>query len=111
VFPPAQLIFAGVGLLVAVSVLLDSCGLLLTIWASHQAARDVDANQDALVELFERIETFFARLETYAEVPPTRQMKNLIVKIMVEVLEILAIATKEIKQRLASASIPCDIYL
>jgi hypothetical protein len=109
VFPPAKLIFAGVGLLLAVSIRLDSCGdcrgLLLTIWTSHQAARDVSASQDALAELFERIETFFQRLETYAEVPPTHQMTELIVKIMVEVLDILAIATKDIKLRLASASI------
>lgn len=102
------MIFAGIGLLLAVSVRLDSygdCGLPLTIWASHQAARDIDAGQDALAELFERIESFFVRLEAYAEVPPTRRMIDLIVKIMVEVLEILAIATKDIKQRLASVLI------
>jgi len=75
-----------------------------------QAARDVGASQDALAALFDRIENFFGRLETYVEVPLTNEMMVLIVKIMVELLEILAIATKDIKQRLASASIPCDIY-
>jgi hypothetical protein len=37
-------------------------------------------------------------LETYTEVKPSEGMTNIIVKIMVEVLNILGIATKEIKQ-------------
>ena len=41
---------------------------------------------------------FFRRLEIYTEVPPTKEMMNIIVQIMVEVLSILGIATKEIKQ-------------
>jgi hypothetical protein len=63
-----------------------------------QAVKDVRASQDALVDIFERIENFFRRLENYAEVPPTPEMMDIIGKIMVEVLSILAIATKEIKQ-------------
>ena len=51
-----------------------------------------------LATVFERIENFFRRLETYVEVPPTTGMTDIIVKIMVEVLSILSIATKEIKQ-------------
>ena len=105
-FSPAKVIFAGVGILLAVRIILDLCGLLLTSRASFQAARDASASQDAIVVLFERIENFFMRLETYTEVPPTHGMMNLIVKIMVEVLGILAIATKEIKQRSASQLIP-----
>ncbi|KAH9028691.1 hypothetical protein EDB85DRAFT_1867679, partial [Lactarius pseudohatsudake] len=63
-----------------------------------QAAKDVDASQEALADLFERIENFFKRLESYTEVPPTDAMTDMIVKIMVEVLNIFAIATKEMKQ-------------
>jgi hypothetical protein len=55
-----------------------------------------------LATVFERIENFFRRLETYVEVPPTAGMTDIIVKIMVEVLSILSIATKEIKQSRAS---------
>jgi hypothetical protein len=51
-----------------------------------------------LVDLFERIEQFFKRLECYTEIRPTEAMTDIIVKIMVEVLCILAVATKEIKQ-------------
>ena len=67
-----------------------------------QAAKDVGASEEALVDLFERIENFFKRLESYTEVPPTNAMTDIIVKIMVEVLDIFAIATKEIKQGRAS---------
>jgi hypothetical protein len=59
---------------------------------------DVGASEDALADLFERIECFFKRLESYTEVPPTNAMTDVIVKIMVEVLNIFAIATKEVKQ-------------
>ncbi|KAH9046707.1 hypothetical protein EDB84DRAFT_632990 [Lactarius hengduanensis] len=79
VFSPAKVIFAGAGVLLL-------------------AAKDVKESQDALVDVFERVENFFKRLETYTEVPPTAAMTDIIVKIMVEVLGILAISTKEIKQ-------------
>ena len=49
---------------------------------------------------------FFRRLEMYTEVPPTAQMMDIIIRIMVEVLSILGIATKEIGQgRLSEQSI------
>ena len=67
-----------------------------------QAAKDVDASQEVLAELFESIENFFRRLESYTEAPLTDAMIDLIVKIMVEVLNIFAIATKEMKQSRAS---------
>jgi hypothetical protein len=63
-----------------------------------QAAKDVRASQDALIDIFERIEMFFRRLEVYTEVPPTTEMMDVIIQIMVEVLSILGIATKEIEQ-------------
>ncbi|KAH9969810.1 hypothetical protein BC827DRAFT_35656 [Russula dissimulans] len=64
-----------------------------------QAAKDVDGSEDVLVELFGRVENFFRRLESYTEVRPTAAMMDIIINIMIEVLAILAIATKEIKQR------------
>jgi hypothetical protein len=65
---------------------------------ARQAVKDVNAAQEALIDIFERIENFFKRLETYAEVKPSEGMTDIIVKIMVEVLNIMGIATKEIKQ-------------
>ena len=63
------------------------------------AVRD---SRGILIELFERIENFFKRLETYVEVPPTIGMTDIIVKIMIQVLSVLTIATREIKQSRAS---------
>ena len=50
------------------------------------------------------MEYFFLRLEKYIKVRPTAAMKNIIVEIMVEVLSILGIVTKEIGQGTMSAS-------
>jgi hypothetical protein len=63
-----------------------------------QAAKDVRASQDTLVDVFERIEMFFQRLEVYTEIPPTMEMIGIITEIMVEIICILGIATKEIGQ-------------
>ena len=41
---------------------------------------------------------FFRRLETYTQVSPSTDMMDMLIQIMVEVLSILGIATKEIKQ-------------
>jgi hypothetical protein len=47
---------------------------------------------------------FLRRLEIYTSLPPTQEMADTITTIMVEVLSILAIATKEIKQGRTSKS-------
>jgi hypothetical protein len=70
-----------------------------------QAAKDVRSSQEDLIDIFERIENFFHRLEVYTVVPPTPEMMDMMVKIMVEVLSILGIATKETRQGRTSESI------
>ncbi|KAI9434629.1 hypothetical protein H4582DRAFT_759959 [Lactarius indigo] len=79
VFPPTKIIFS------AMSILLV-------------AAKGTAANRDVLIELFERIENFFVRLQTHIEVPPTAQMANVMGKVMAEVLSMLAVATKVMYQ-------------
>jgi hypothetical protein len=59
---------------------------------------DVRASQDNLIEVFERMENFFQRLEIYTGESSPPEMIDIIVKIMVEVLSILGISTKEMKQ-------------
>ena len=54
--------------------------------------------------MFERIEAFFRRLDTYIKVVPNEGMTDTITGILVEVLNILAITTKEIKQGRMSES-------
>jgi hypothetical protein len=63
-----------------------------------QAAKDTGSSKDKLIDLFNRIERFFGRLEIYTNITPTTAMTDIIVEIMVEVLTILGIATKEVKR-------------
>ena len=98
--------FAGAGVLLSVAIILDHPDSDCTDTKLAQAAKDVSASQDAIVDIFERIENFFRRLETYTEVPTTEGMKDIIVKIMVEVLGIFGMITKEMKQGRASESTP-----
>ena len=60
------------------------------------------ASHNALVELFERIESFFRRMGVYTQISLTTEMVEVFVKIVAEVLSILSIATKEVKRTRAS---------
>jgi hypothetical protein len=62
-----------------------------------QAVTDASACQDMLIDVFNRIERFFQRLAVYTGFTPTAAMTDMIVVIMVEVINILGIATKEVK--------------
>ncbi len=75
----------------------------------HQVIKDVEDSYDALVDLLEAIELFLKRLNIYLEIPPTPAMNELAVKIMVELLSALALATKELKQGRLSESVLPDI--
>ncbi|KAF8259276.1 hypothetical protein EI94DRAFT_1707230 [Lactarius quietus] len=79
VFPPIQTIFSGVNILLV-------------------ATRDTAAQRDVLIELFNKIEGFFVRLQTYTEATPTTAMRNEMGKIVAEVLCMLAIMTNVMKQ-------------
>ena len=61
--------------------------------------------------IFNRIERFFHRLEIHTGVIPSAAMRGIILEIMVEVLTILAVATKETKRGRLSESQYCHIYL
>ena len=70
-----------------------------------QAIEDASACQDKLINVFKRIERFFQRVKIYAGFTPTTSMTEMIVEIMVEVINILAIATKKVKSGRLSESI------
>ena len=69
------------------------------------------ANRGVLIKLFERIESFFERLKIYTDVPPSPAVSDELAKIMADVLSILAVATKGIKEKRISGSIFCDKLL
>jgi hypothetical protein len=97
-FSPAKAIFVGVGVLLSVRILGRTFVCVRTVLILSQAAINVRASQETLIDIFERMEAFFQRLEIYTRVSPPPEMIDIIVKIMVEVLSILGIATKEMKQ-------------
>jgi len=64
----------------------------------YQAASGVSSGYDALLNLFESLGNFLSRLEIYTQVPPTPMMTDIIIKIVVELLHMLGLATKQIQQ-------------
>ena len=64
-----------------------------------------------LVDLFERIENFFKRLDSHTELKPSEAMTDMMVKIMAEVLSVLAIVTVELKQRRRSQLTASDFWV
>ena len=68
-------------------------------------------SRDKLADVLNRIDRFFHRLEIYTGIAPTTAMTDMIVEIMVEVLKILAIATKEVKRGRFSELTSCIFSL
>jgi len=73
-----------------------------------QTAKYVRESYDTLVDTFECIENFLSRLKIYMEIQPTPAMIETMIKIMVELLAVLALATKQINQGRLSTS--CNIF-
>ncbi|KAF8482402.1 hypothetical protein DFH94DRAFT_680479 [Russula ochroleuca] len=79
-FSPAKTIFTGIGVLLG-------------------AVRDVVASHDTLVYLFERIHFFLQHLKSYTGMPLTNESRELLGKIMAQLLSILALSTKAMTDR------------
>ena len=99
VFSPGKVIFTGVGVLLLVRIVPNG----IRAPSKHslhisQAAKDVQKSHETLADIFGHVESFFRRLDIYTRVRPTTEMTDMIIQIMVEVLTILGIATKEMKQ-------------
>ena len=75
---------------------------------TSQAFKGVSADLDALEDMFESIEHFLNRLDIYTKVPPTSAMTEIVVKIMVELLSTLGLATKQIRQGKPSEFVCAD---
>ena len=79
------------------------------VWV-FQAASGITSSYDTLMDLFECLGNFLKRLEIYTAIPPTPMMTSIIVKILVELLSVLAVATKQIKQgRLSEFTLTCTV--
>ena len=75
---------------------------------SCQTASGATSSYNDLIELFEHLGNFLKRLEIYTTIPPSLIMTDLIVKILVELLSVLALATKKYKEgRLSKCVVIC----
>ena len=72
----------------------------------------IESGQDALIDVFTRMENFFRRIEAPAEIPTTNSTKETNGRILVAVLSILATVTERIKQGRTSEFISnrCTIF-
>jgi len=96
-FQPAKAIFVGVDVLITVRIHSKFSPTSFLTWIT-QAADGVSSSYDALVDLFECLGNFLKRLRIYTDVPLTPGMMDIIANIMVELLSVFALATKQIKQ-------------
>jgi hypothetical protein len=62
-----------------------------------QTVKDIGAH-DPLVDLLESIESFLKHLDIYTKIPRTAVMTESVVKTLGELLFVLALATKLVKQ-------------
>jgi hypothetical protein len=72
---------------------------------TYQGVKGTLDSYDALVDVFELIDHFLIRLDIYTKIPPRVGMTDIFVKILVELLSTLALATKQIKERKPSKSV------
>ena len=76
-----------------------------------QAAIAVGTSYDALVDLFECVANFLGRLHIYTETPFTPTISHVLIAILSEVLSVLSLATKQIKQGRFSKLLIGHIYI
>lgn len=100
--PPGKAILTGLVILLTVCVLpyflvADSCDIRI-----YQAAKKISAD-DALVDCLESIKQFLKHLDVYTRIIPTPPMHEIVVMIIVELLAILSLETKEVRQGQLSA--------
>ena len=108
-FPPAKAIQACIAILLDVRAVHQ----FICRWPGDgyviQSAKGIISNCDALVNLLESIEHFLNRLNIYTRIPSMRAMDEIVIKIIVELLTTLALATKGLKQGRPSKSILTDV--
>ena len=68
----------------------------------------MSTSYDALIDLFECLENYLGRLRVLTEIPAA--MEEILVKIMVELLGVLALATLQIKQGRLSELVPSMMH-
>jgi hypothetical protein len=71
---------------------------------NFKAAKRVSDDYDALIELFEHFERYLRRLQVFTTISPA--LEKILVEIMVELLGVLALTTRQInKGRLSESAL------
>ena len=91
------MLFTGIGILLGVSPFQDF--LMCISNRSAQVVKDVISGYETLISFFERTQCFLQRLNQYVATSLTSEMTELLAKILAQVLSVLALSTKEIKER------------
>jgi hypothetical protein len=102
-------IHTGLAVLLSVCAFLQFLGAHLSDIRAYQAVKGTIDGYDSLAELLESIDHFLNRLDIYTKIPPTVAMTEMVIKILVELLFTLALATKYIKQGKPSESVFGDV--
>jgi hypothetical protein len=102
-------IHTGLGILLSVCAFLSSLSAHLRDIQTYQAVKGVLDDYDTLADLLESVEHFLNRLDIYTKIPPTVSMTEIIIKILVELLSTLALATKQLQQGKLSESVLGEI--
>ena len=108
--PYAKLIHTGLGIILGVCTFLKFSLVYCSDIRAHQAAKGVSESHEALFELLESIGHFLKRLDIYTKISSTPALDEVVIKILVELLSTLALATKELKQGRPSESILIDVF-
>ena len=91
--------FAGVDTLLGVRPLNMSFKKFPYNVCACQAAIEVSSSYDALLDLFEHLGSFIKRLDIYTKIDLTPIITDIVLKIMVQLLSVLSLATKQISQK------------
>jgi len=90
-------VFTGIDVLLSVRIALTSI-ILLFDTSPYQTASSASASYDALGNLFECVANFLRRIHIYTEkIQPFPAISDIMVKIVIEVLNVVALATEQIK--------------
>ena len=71
----------------------------------------MNASYDVLLDLFELMEGFFKRFEVYSRSAVNTELADVLVKVVVKVLSIFSIVTKEMEQSRTSESFLRDMLI
>ncbi len=102
---PAKAILVGIYVLLTVRIPHLYLSNFFCDTSIYQTAKGVTASYDSLEYLFGCVGSFLKRVHIYANTPLTPSMTDIIIKIMAELLSVLALSTTQIKQGRLSKSL------